>query len=147
MDHSDRSPDGKQPQITVADRLLPDRRPSEFVTDSAAGFLENYSTVLGERLQSIWAKITVEPLLACYIVPSVFTVLAVQNLNLDRACRVNLNYTSAVCDALARRETANFTLEEQEVQKLVASMANWKSLLQSGLPGLLILFWGSWSDR
>lgn len=33
------------------------------------------------------------------------------------------------------------------VQQLVASMAGWKTILQSGLPCLLILFWGSWSDR
>lgn len=26
-------------------------------------------------------------------------------------------------------------------------MAGWKTLMQSGLPCMLILFWGSWSDR
>lgn len=30
---------------------------------------------------------------------------------------------------------------------MVAGMAGWKTLMQSGLPCLLILFWGSWSDR
>lgn len=33
------------------------------------------------------------------------------------------------------------------MQQLVASMAGWKTVLASGLPCLLILFWGSWSDR
>ena len=33
------------------------------------------------------------------------------------------------------------------MQQLVAGMAGWKTVLQSALPCLLILFWGSWSDR
>lgn len=37
--------------------------------------------------------------------------------------------------------------EEQNVQQLVAKMAAWKTVLQSALPCMLILFWGSWSDR
>lgn len=44
-------------------------------------------------------------------------------------------------------ECARAHSEEQMVQQLVASMAGWKTILQSGLPCLLILFWGSWSDR
>lgn len=37
--------------------------------------------------------------------------------------------------------------EDQTVQKLVAQMVGWKSIVQSSLPCLLLLFWGSWSDR
>lgn len=92
-------------------------------------------------------NITVEPIVACYIMPSVLAGLATQNLNLEKACRVNLDYGDAVCDALTRRETANYTHEEEMVQQMVARMAGWKTVLQSALPCLLILFWGSWSDR
>lgn len=73
--------------------------------------------------------------------------LATQNLNLEKACRVNLNYGEVICDALSARETANYTEEERAVQTLVAGMQGWKTVLQSFLPCLLILFWGSWSDR
>lgn len=62
-----------------------------------------------EKWQIIKSKITVEPILACYIMPSVLAGLATQNLNLEKACRVNLNYTSEICDALTRRDTANYT--------------------------------------
>lgn len=62
-----------------------------------------------QKLQFIKSKITVEPILACYIMPSVLAGLATQNLNLEKACRVNLNYTTHVCDSLTRRDTANFT--------------------------------------
>lgn len=62
-----------------------------------------------EKCKHIRQNITVEPMLACYIMPSVLAGLATQNLNLEKACRVNLNYGDQVCDALTRRETANFT--------------------------------------
>lgn len=100
-----------------------------------------------EKCSHIWNNITVEPLLACYIMPSVLAGLATQNLNLEKACRVNMAYDDVVCDALARRETANYTMEEKVVQQLVARMAGWKTVIQSLIPCLLILFWGSWSDR
>ncbi|XP_037938509.1 tetracycline resistance protein, class A-like [Teleopsis dalmanni] len=100
-----------------------------------------------ERLNVIIRNITVEPMLACYIMPSVLSSLATQNLNLEKACRVNMNYGDTVCDALTRRETANYTLEEETVQQMVARMVAWKTIIQSLFPCLLILFWGSWSDR
>ncbi|XP_045465633.1 proton-coupled folate transporter-like [Harmonia axyridis] len=108
-----------------------------------------------ESITSKWKKkyrliidnVTVEPMLALYIIPSVFASLATQNLSLEKACRVNLNYPTYVCDALSARETSNYTKEENAVQELVASMSVWKTMLQSALPAFLIMFIGSWSDR
>ncbi|KAK9880157.1 hypothetical protein WA026_010028 [Henosepilachna vigintioctopunctata] len=100
-----------------------------------------------KRYSVITDNITVEPLLALYIIPSVFASLATQNLNLEKACRVNLQYPTHVCDALSERNTANYTAEERAVQELVASMAIWKTVLQSAFPAFLIMFIGSWSDR
>ena len=100
-----------------------------------------------ERYRFFIDNITVEPMLACYIIPSVFASLATQNLNLEKACRVNLGYSKEVCDALSIRDTANYTKEEEAVQQLVASMGVWKTMLQSALPAFLIMFVGSWSDR
>lgn len=100
-----------------------------------------------EKCKYIKNNITVEPMLACYIMPSVLAGLATQNLNLEKACRVNLDYGEVICDALSARQTANYTEEERAVQTLVAGMQGWKTVLQSLMPCLLILFWGSWSDR
>lgn len=100
-----------------------------------------------ERYNFLMENITVEPMLACYIIPSVLASLATQNLNLEKACRVNLGYSKEVCDALTERRTENYTMEEREVQQLVASMGVWKTMLQSALPAFLIMFVGSWSDR
>ncbi|KAJ8944685.1 hypothetical protein NQ318_015893 [Aromia moschata] len=100
-----------------------------------------------QRYNFLLENITVEPMLACYIIPSVLASLATQNLNLEKACRVNLAYSTEVCDALTERRTENYTMEEQQVQQLVASMGIWKTMLQSALPAFLIMFVGSWSDR
>lgn len=102
---------------------------------------------LKEKCQFIKTHITVEPMVACYIMPCVFASLATQNLAIEKACRVNLKYPAHVCDALSARNTANYSHEEAEVQQLVAAMGVWKTILQSALPALLIMFVGSWSDR
>ncbi|KAJ8732265.1 hypothetical protein PYW08_014995 [Mythimna loreyi] len=100
-----------------------------------------------ERLKLIKDNTTVEPIMACYVMPSVLASLAIQNLNLEKACRVNLNYSTEVCEALNLRQTENYTFEEQEVQKLTASIAVWKNIIQTSVPVLLILFVGAWSDK
>ncbi|XP_022194996.2 proton-coupled folate transporter isoform X2 [Nilaparvata lugens] len=101
----------------------------------------------GQKMNYLVNNITVEPMLACYIIPSVLASLATQNLNLEKACRVNLRYGDEVCTALEARQTANYTREEIHVQELVAHMSIWKTFLQSSLPAVLIMFLGSWSDR
>lgn len=100
-----------------------------------------------EKFKFVSSNITVEPILLCYIMPSVFSGLATQNLNLEKACRVNLNYSSEICDSLTNRQTSNYTAEEQSVQQLIAQMSGYRSAMYSILSCLLILFWGSWSDR
>ena len=100
-----------------------------------------------EKRQYIMGSITVEPMLACYVMPCVLAMLATQNLNLEKACRVNLRYDDEVCDALTSRQTANYSSQEVEVQQLVAGMTVWKTMVQSSVPALLMLFLGSWSDR
>lgn len=100
-----------------------------------------------EKCKHVKRNITVEPVLAGHIIASVLGALATQNLNLEKACRVNLNYEAHICNALTQRQTSNYTEEEKAVQTLVAGMQGWRSVLQSLMPCLLILFWGSWSDR
>lgn len=100
-----------------------------------------------ERLKLIKENITVEPIMACYVMPSVLASIAIQNLNLEKACRVNLNISSDICDALTLRQTENYTIYEEEVQRLVAGMQVWKNIIQTAIPLMLILFVGAWSDK
>ncbi|CAK1544116.1 unnamed protein product [Leptosia nina] len=100
-----------------------------------------------QKARRLISLITVEPILAGYVMPSVLSALATQNLYLEKACRVNLAFDHHVCDALTRRETANYTMEEEAVQTLVASVAGWKTVLQSFLPCGILIFLGAYSDR
>ncbi|XP_041975985.1 proton-coupled folate transporter-like [Aricia agestis] len=100
-----------------------------------------------EKLKHVRNNITVEPALALFIVPSVLAVLAAQNLNLDKACRVNLGFNDSACTALNLRKRANFSHEEDEVQKLIASVQAWKSVVHTSVPTILMLFVGAWSDK
>lgn len=100
-----------------------------------------------QKTRKMISLITVEPILACYVMPSVLSALATQNLYLEKACRVNLGFDHHICDALTRRETANYTMEEEAVQTLVASVTGWKTVLQSFLPCGILIFLGAYSDR
>ncbi|KPJ08369.1 Solute carrier family 46 member 3 [Papilio machaon] len=100
-----------------------------------------------QKARHMFSLITVEPILACYVMPSVLSALATQNLYLEKACRVNLAFEQHICDALTKRETANYTIEEEAVQTLVASVAGWKTVLQSFLPCGILIFLGAYSDR
>lgn len=100
-----------------------------------------------EKFKHIKSNVTVEPMVACFIMSSVLASLATQNLNLEKACRVNLDYGEVICDALQKRHAANYTKEEISVQSLVAGMLGWKSVVQNLMVCSLILFWGGWSDK
>lgn len=65
---------------------------------------------LWDTVRHIWNNITLEPLVLCFVMPSMLLMLGTQNLNLEKACRVNLAYNASVCDSLTRRETANYLL-------------------------------------
>lgn len=56
-----------------------------------------------EKFNNIISNVTVEPILLCYILPNYIANLATMNMNLEKACRVNLNYSSDLCDEIARR--------------------------------------------
>lgn len=105
------------------------------------------SMSIRQKWSYLTSNITVEPMVACYVIPSVLSGLAVQNLILEKACRVNLAYSNEVCSALSARNTTGYEAEETAVQQMVARMQTWKTPLQSALPTILILFMGAWSDR
>lgn len=62
-----------------------------------------------QKIGYVYSHITLEPMVACFVLPSMLLMLGVQNLNLEKACRVNLDYNQTVCDALRNRDTANYT--------------------------------------
>ncbi|XP_029667705.1 uncharacterized protein LOC115238223 isoform X1 [Formica exsecta] len=127
------TPEKKQANLTVADK-----------SNSAITWK---SMSIQQKWSFLTSNITVEPMVACYVIPSVLSSLATQNLILEKACRVNLAYSDEICSALSARNTSGYEAEETAVQQLVARMQTWKTPLQSALPAILILFMGAWSDR
>lgn len=92
---------------------------------------------------------TVEPFLLCFVLPNIITSMAVQEFNLLKACRADLNYTEYVCtQALSGDSSENITQTAlAEAQIMVAEMTSWKQPVQSAIPAVVTLFVGAWSDR
>lgn len=102
----------------------------------------------GQKFKYIITHITVEPLVFFYILPGVMGLLTTQNLNLEKACRVNLQFNQSVCDAMLNRDKTGYEdYHEAEVQKLVATIMTIKTAVIGFFPTLLMMFFGSWSDR
>lgn len=77
------------------------------------------------RVKFIISNMTIEPVLVFYILPSIMITIAVQNLNLEKACRVNLGISIEHCDALTiRNESAydDYKRDEEQVQMLATYM-------------------------
>ncbi|XP_028169291.1 proton-coupled folate transporter-like [Ostrinia furnacalis] len=108
---------------------------------------ENGKKTFRQKLQNVRSNVTVEPMLGGLIIPSVLSRFAMGNLNLDKACRVNLQFGDEVCDALIKKTSTNYSSYEKEVQALIASIDIWKGIIHTALPCIIIMFLGAWSDR
>ncbi|CAG4936867.1 unnamed protein product [Colias eurytheme] len=132
--------DENKESINESDPLKPDNKN---VKEKVKGKDET----LLSRLKRIKQNITVEPIMMCYLMPSVLASLASQNLNLEKACLVNLNYSSEVCEALKVRDIGNYTEQENNVQLLTAYIQSWSTIITTAFPVLIIMFVGAWSDK
>lgn len=101
------------------------------------------------NLKKFFAFFTVEPFLLCMVFPNMISALAVQKINMEKACRVDLNYTEEICNnvisGIANDNITTKALNEASIMN--SDMTAWKRPLQSGVPAVLILFVGAWSDR
>ncbi|XP_068630403.1 probable peptidoglycan muropeptide transporter SLC46 [Battus philenor] len=108
---------------------------------------KNVKKTFKQKICHIKDNITVEPLLAGLIIPSVISRFAMSNFNLDKACRVNFDFGDEICEALIKRTPGNYSAYEREVQKLISSIDIWRSFIHTALPCIIIMFLGAWSDR
>lgn len=107
----------------------------------------SWKIVFKEKCLHIVRNVTVEPVIVCYLVPIALTAFATDNINLEKACRVNLGYNLTVCNSLTLRQVDGLQEEDDSVQKAVAFMSVWKNVLRYSLPVTIVMFVGSWSDR
>jgi len=92
-------------------------------------------------------NVTVEPMLGVFQLSMIMSSLTTQNLNMQKACRVNLSLGQTVCYALENKNATSYRNEELAVQQLVTKMMLWQSPFQNIVPCVLVMFVGSWSDR
>ncbi|XP_075970206.1 lysosomal proton-coupled steroid conjugate and bile acid symporter SLC46A3-like [Anticarsia gemmatalis] len=100
-----------------------------------------------EKISDVISNVTVEPSLLLFIISNMVLITASQNLYLEKACRVNLNFTDEICDSLKTQDADSQNMYEREVQKLIAKAMMWKTYLSATIPCILALFAGSFSDR
>ncbi|KAI5723435.1 hypothetical protein M8J76_005934 [Diaphorina citri] len=106
------------------------------------------SDTLVQKFKYVVQNITVEPLVASLSICDRLKSIAVQNLNLEKACLVNLNYSQEVCRLIMKGQNISQYREAQkEGQELVAGMQIWNNFILYFFPCLLLLFMGSYSDR
>lgn len=104
-----------------------------------------------KRIQQFFCFFTVEPFLLCYILPIAISGLAVQKLNLEKACRADLGLSEDLCIQVVNGDVNDNDTYGADAQVnatvLVAQMTVWQQPLQSGLPAIVILNVGAWSDK
>lgn len=100
-----------------------------------------------QKFHTLKKHITVEPLIALYQMGIYLSRPALDNLELENACRVVLNYTDTVCDTILSGNHENLRDENSAIQVVISEMHSWQRPMQCVMPLLLGLFLGSFSDR
>lgn len=99
------------------------------------------------KLKHFKQIITVEPLLASFIFAIGLCRPLIENLELEKSCRVNLKFNNTICNAILSGQHENWTKENRLVQVQISNMRSWQQPVQSIMPLVLVLFLGSFSDR
>ena len=71
---------------------------------------------VGAFVKNIFKNITVEPIVFLFLLNAATYTIVFQNLQIEKACKINLNQTADVCDNL--KDPANEALQN-EVKGLV----------------------------
>ncbi|GAB0092924.1 proton-coupled folate transporter [Sergentomyia squamirostris] len=105
--------------------------------------VEKSEVVMPLQAREKWyKKITVEPTMFLYMLAFMLTSVIEQAFYLHKACTVDHNYPSEVCDNLEIHQDI-----KKEVQITVSNFHQWNNVLGHIFPIILALFLGSWSDR
>lgn len=109
-----------------------------------------------------------EPFTLCWILPSCILIVAMENLNLEKACRVNLGLDDEICVNMINKTindincaevdlsidtngTSTLAQEvcraETESQKLLSVVFGLRSPIAAIFPLIIVLFAGGWSDK
>jgi hypothetical protein len=125
-------------------------------------------------LKKVAGFISVEPFVLCWFLPSCLLIVAMENLNLEKACRVNLGMSDEICVNMINKTIneincaevdltaevdANMTddplfnltrsvcVAETESQKLLSVVFGLRAPFSAIFPLIILLFAGGWSDK
>lgn len=124
-------------------------------------------------LRKVISHISVEPFILCWFLPSCLLIVAMENLNLEKACRVNLGETDEVCRNMIKKTINDINCAEFDVtaevdgnmmddlynltrsvcsaetksQKLLSVIFGIRSPISAIFPLIIVLFAGGWSDK
>ena len=93
------------------------------------------------RIIVIWKNITIEPVILLWALNYGVFHLTSQTLYIDKICKVNLNYTSEICDNIQQHKN-----EQIKVQEYSSTLKMYNDILQSIPEALYLLMAGSLSD-
>lgn len=120
----------------------------------------------------ILSYISVEPVVFCWLLPSCILIVAMENLNLEKSCRVNLQLSDEICENMINKTinnincadvdvtevpaifndstqelTFNVCKAETDSQKLLSVVFGLRSPISAVFPLIIVLFAGGWSDK
>ena len=95
------------------------------------------------RIKNILRNISVEPIFILYMLTFSTYNIVLQNLMIEKACKVNLNQTASVCDNLQEPENVDI---QNDVQKLVTNINMYKNFCSTIPAFLFVSFIGPMSD-
>ncbi|KAL0840661.1 hypothetical protein ABMA28_015857 [Loxostege sticticalis] len=99
-----------------------------------------------EKCRYVIKHITFEPTMVMFMMPVIIMMSTTQNLSLEKACRVNLNFTDEICRSLRMQNVDNQNIYERETQKLLASALGKRTYISATVPAFMAIFVGAWSD-
>uniref|UniRef100_A0A1A9W3A1 Major facilitator superfamily (MFS) profile domain-containing protein n=1 Tax=Glossina brevipalpis TaxID=37001 RepID=A0A1A9W3A1_9MUSC len=91
-----------------------------------------------------YREISVEPTMFLYMFAFMITTVVEQDFFLQKACRVNNNFTEDICDHIKDIDNAEY---KKQVQVTTAKFYQYESIAAHVFPIILALFLGSFSDR
>lgn len=119
-------------------------------------------------IRKFFSYISVEPFVLAWVLPSCILIVAMENLNLEKSCRVNLGLSDEICENMINKtindincaEPVNETFSDQlknlsaevckaetESQKLLSVVFGLRAPIAAIFPLIIVLFAGGWSDK
>ncbi|KAG4076448.1 hypothetical protein HA402_005891 [Bradysia odoriphaga] len=68
-------------------------------------------------IKKAWNFVSIEPVMVCWILPSCLLYIAIENLSLEKSCRVNYGYPDVVCDNMIDKSINNIDCVEVRGRK------------------------------